>query len=136
MALSLHVGKKSFEIGTASFLKSFFSTIYIHLENKLWGSKFPMIMNEFYSGKLLPHLCGQAIVELEEIHKQLKNLSPEQIVWDFENLNDQPPWGNNISQAITSLANYFWTSDGKDLFIVLQNAFEEGLNTNEEIIIQ
>lgn len=136
MALSLQVGKLSFEIGNASFLKSFFSTIYIHLEEKRWGSRFPTIMNEFYSGRLEPTSCGKANDELQEIRRHFQDMPPERVVWNFENLDERPPWGDNISPVIASLANYFWTSDGNDLFAVLTHAFKEGQNKKKIVEIR
>ena len=44
--VSFRVGCMMYEIGTASFLHSFFSTVAYRLENNRWGSKFPVIMNE------------------------------------------------------------------------------------------
>ena len=46
------VGNISYEIGTASFLYSFFSTVAYRLEKGRWGSRFPIIMNELYQGQL------------------------------------------------------------------------------------
>lgn len=41
-----------FQIGSEDFLFSFFSTVAYNLENKKWGTKFPVIMNELYLGNL------------------------------------------------------------------------------------
>lgn len=50
--------------------------------------------------------------------------APDEIVWDIGNPGAMPPWGNNISTRISSLANYFVTSRGRDLFDVLFEAID------------
>jgi hypothetical protein len=80
--------------------------------------------------------CDKAIEEIMKIREMLKNFSPDQIVWDFEDLKAKPPWGDEISNSITSLSNYFCTSDGKDLFDVLLSAFREARRKKRKVIIQ
>jgi 2,3-bisphosphoglycerate-dependent phosphoglycerate mutase len=135
MSISIWVGNKRFEVGTASFLKAFFSTIYLRLEEGRWGSLFPVLMDEFYSGSLSAARCPAALAELGKVRNRLAEMPPSQVVWDFEDRTRQPPWGNNISKDITSLANYFVTSDGKDLITVLSEVFKEGAKANREVSI-
>jgi len=123
MSLAAFVGNESYEIGSGSFFKSFFSTIFVKLEEERWGSRFPVVMNEFYSGRLKYEQAKDALKELQAIQQMLSEYSPDQIVWDFEKREAVPPWGDNISPTITSLGNYFVTSDGKDLFFVLKRVF-------------
>ncbi|MDR4281828.1 hypothetical protein FO523_22550, partial [Bacillus subtilis KCTC 1028 = ATCC 6051a] len=47
----------------------------------------------------------------------------------------RPPWGDNISDEITDLSNYFVTSDGEDFINLLKNALEKGLKTKSEVLI-
>lgn len=54
----------------------------------------------------------------------MQHISPEKVVWDIEDLSKQPPWGNNISEEITDLSNYFVTSSGEDLIIMLKDALD------------
>ena len=54
-----------------------------------------------------------------EAREKLKNYSPYEVIWDIENIEEKPPWGNDISPSITNLSNYFITSTGRDLFEVL-----------------
>jgi hypothetical protein len=49
---------------------------------------------------------------------------PDQIVWNYENLSAQPPWGDKIATRIRDLSNYFVTSGGKDLIDLLVTTFE------------
>ncbi|MBE9175423.1 hypothetical protein IQ225_09140 [Synechocystis salina LEGE 06155] len=51
---------------------------------------------------------------------KLSKFSPDKVIWDIENLDIIPPWGNGISSDITDLLNYFVTSSGRDLIAVLR----------------
>jgi 2,3-bisphosphoglycerate-dependent phosphoglycerate mutase len=135
MGLSAWVGDKHFEIGSSPFFKSWFSTILTRLEQGRWGSEYPAIMNDFYTGRLSAAKATQALRELHAIRQRLRAFPPEDIVWDFENRAAQPPWGKKISPHITSLSNYFATSDGHDLVDVLEEAFEESIRAGKDVTI-
>lgn len=62
--------------------------------------------------------------KLEEICSLLQLISSEKVVWDIEDLSKKSPWGANISEEITDLSNYFVTSSGEDLIILLKHALD------------
>lgn len=134
--IGLNVGISWYEIGSEDFFNSFFSTICINLEKGQWGNKFPTIMKNFYSGTLEVSDLPRASKELRKIKKKLAKFSPDKIVWDVDDLNKMPPWGTDISEEITDLSNYFVTSDGEDLFKILEAAIEEAKESNEKIEIE
>lgn len=86
-------------------------------------------MNKLYHGKIETNKVDKAIKEMEMIKSELKNYPPSKVVWDIEDLSQQPPWGDEISEEITDLSNYFITSDGEDLIEVFMLA----LNKAKEI---
>ncbi len=135
MALVSTVGSNSFEIGSPSFLNAFFSTLFVLVENEDWGSRYPVIMNDLYSGYLDPTQVAEAHRELLSIRDELSQFSPSHLVWDHENRAARPLWGDDISPEITSLANYFVTSDGKDLIDVLFRAFGKSAELNVPVTI-
>jgi Immunity protein 70 len=135
MALVLRVGDKIFPVGAPSFLKAWFSTIATRVEKGAWGTQFPTIMRSLYAGVIPNAQAANALTELERIRLQLATLPPEQVVWDFEDPSARPPWGTEISSEITSLANYFVTSDGEDLIEVLHAALGESLRTGRDVAI-
>lgn len=136
MAVGFTVGFYWFQIGTGDFLHSFFSTVAFNLENKKWGSRFPIIMNKLYQGKLEVEDVDKAIEELKVIQEKLKAYGPEKVIWDIEDLSKQPPWGNEISKDITDLSNYFVTSDGEDFLSVFFRALVKAKENNTSIEIQ
>lgn len=134
--VSFRVGCMMYEIGTASFLHSFFSTVAYRLENNRWGSKFPVIMNELYQGKLSFENVPAAKEELTQIKKALTKLSPNKVIWDIEDLLKQPPWGDNISEEISSLGNYFITCDGRDFIEVFFMTLNAAIEIKKDVMIQ
>lgn len=119
MAVGFRVGSIVDEIGTQAFLHAFFSTISYHLEEHGWGSRFPEIMNELYQGQLDTTKADKVLADVSTIREELRRHTPDEVVWDIENLSARPPWGRNISPKITDLSNYFVTSTGRDVFDVL-----------------
>ena len=126
MAVGLKIDFLWYSIGHPDFLHSFFSTICVNLENLNWGSKFPILMKELYQGKLKYENIDSAIRELNEIELLFRKLGTDKAVWDIDNLKLTPPWGDNISPDIHNLSEYFWTSDGYNLFEIIREALEEG----------
>ncbi len=92
-------------------------------------------MKDFYDGELKNARITEALSELDVITEELKKLPPDKVIWDIEDISKQPPWGSNISTDITDLSNYFVTSDGEDLIRTIRDAFEMGLQINEDVHI-
>lgn len=137
MTVAIKVGSNTDEIGSPAFLHAFFSTISGNLEPDGWGSKFPAIMNKLYQGSISPLEVTAAIEELCSIQKELSELPPGKVIWDIKDKSRQPPWGKTIPKEITSLGNYFITTSGHDLVLVLLDALEDAMkNTKHVEIVQ
>lgn len=124
MGVGLVVGDEYAEFGDSSFVHCFFSTISHHLEPNGWGSMYPELMNELYQGEMSHEHAEKAINDVNKIQELLKSYPPSAVIWDIEDLKQLPPWGDNISDEITDLSNYFVTSDGEDVFDVLLESLE------------
>lgn len=133
MAIGIEVDNIWTEIGAGSFLHAFFSTLSHRLEPDGWGSRFPTLMNELYQGRLPSGSAKIALTELQTAKQELKKFSPSQVIWDIENLDARPPWGDNISSDITDLSNYFVTSAGRDLFGVLEESLTWSAKKGKDI---
>lgn len=136
MSIGIKVDFLWFSIGTGDFFHSFFSTICVNLEGNKWGGKFPVIMKDLYAGELKVDKLEVAQLELAEIKKLLAQFPPSKIVWDVENLQKIPPWGDNISKDIKTLADYFVTDDGKNLIDVIDEALKEAISEQVDLIIE
>lgn len=135
MSVGVKVGSITDEIGTSEFFHAFFSTVSSNLESEGWASRFPILLGKLYQGNLDASLAKSAISELRLVQSELVAFKPEKVVWDIENPNKQPPWSSNISPEITSLANYFVTSRGRDLISTLIEALEDAASNNKPVAI-
>lgn len=77
-----------------------------------------------------------AFHELAEVEQQLAAHPPDSVVWNHERPDLRPPWGDNIAPHITSLANYFWTSDGRPLLTVLRTALKAAEQRQEDVLVR
>ena len=100
------------------------------------GEALPTIMNELYQGTLDKDNVETAIEELKKIQLELQAFSPDKLVWDIDDLSNQPPWGKNISNDITNLSNYFVTSDGEDFITIFFNALEKAKKMQMDLTIE
>jgi hypothetical protein len=121
--------KESFNlytIGSADFFNAFFSTISYQLENKIVGSRFPIIMKELYMGKLYHNKIQDAISEIHIIKKEFSTMPSDKLIWDFEDLTKLPP--KIYLNSEKTLLNLFITVNGDNLIEllieVLRNAYK------------
>lgn len=124
-----------YQIGSADFLHSFFSTVAYRLEDGKWGQHYPYIMNQLYHGELCIENVHDAILELQDIQKRFTELTPNKVIWDIDDLSKQPPWGTNISTQISNLSNYYITSDGEDFITQFEHALQKAKEMNQSIKI-
>lgn len=136
MAVGFKVKFFWYQIGSGDFLHSFFSTVCCNLEGKKWGSRFPHIMNKLYSGELAFEDIDSALSELTCIRTELENIAIDKVVWDIDDLTKKVPWGDNISDSLTNLGNYFVTSDGDDFITVFSNALEKAKKLNSSVKLE
>ncbi len=122
MAVEVRVRSNVWPIGTSDFFHAFFSTVSARLETEGWGTRFPAVLGELYRGGLSSEAAARALTELEQIRVELRRFPTSGVVWDAADRSRRPPWGDEISDEITDLSNYFVTADGRDLFEVLGEA--------------
>lgn len=135
MAVGFKIDFLWYQIGNGDFLHSFFSTICYHLEAGRWGSRYPYLMNKLYQGSLEWEDVNFAREELISVKSGLSKLEPSKVIWDIDDLSKRPPWGDDISKEITSLSNYFVTSDGRDLISIIFTVFNEAETEKHKIEI-
>ena len=136
MAVAVTVGSITDELGAPSFVHAFFSTVSAYCEPTGWGRRFPHLMNELYQGRLPYGSALLALAELQQAKAILSNLPPTAVVWDIENRQAKPPWGDNIASQITSLGNYFVSSTGRDMFQILEDALVASAEEQRDAVLQ
>jgi len=135
MSIGIKLGSIIDELGSPDFFNSFFSTIVGLLENNVRGSRYPIISLEFYKGHIPIEKLEQAVIELKSIQHELSKFPPNAVIWDIEDLSLNPPWEDNISKEITSMANYFVSSGGRDLFALIFEVFSYAIETKRPVHI-
>jgi len=114
-SIAFRPGDTITDIGFDIVLHSLLSTVALHLEGGNWGERFPLIMLKLYQGKLDADDAAAALRELQDMQAGLASLSPDQVVWDINDLQRQPPWGKAINPGTTSMANYHATVESTSL---------------------
>ena len=82
MSVGFNVKFYWYQIGSADFLHAFFSTVAFNLEDSNWGSRFPVLMNELYQGKVSVDKLDDALSELKTIQSELQALPVDKVVWE------------------------------------------------------
>ncbi len=135
MTIGLRVGQITDELGSSEFVHAFFSTISGNCEES-WGAAYPHLMKELYQGRLNAENAGVALTELQDALEKLNQLPVSNLIWDINNKEATPPWGDQIAPSITSLGDYFVTSVGRDMFTVLAEALEDATSNGKDAYIE
>lgn len=115
MTIAFRQGAVLTIIGPGGLLHALCSTIAVKLENGVWGSRFPLILNALYQGELAPQHARAAMQEAQAIKRELAALAPSEVVWDIEKPGAAPPWGDDVGAHVSNMAHYFVTSTGRNL---------------------
>ncbi len=100
------------------------------------AAAFPQLMNELYQGVLPVKHLAAGTEELSQIKQELAQFAPDQVIWDIDDRSLTPPWGDNISDDITDLSNYFVTIEGEDFLSVFTAALDKAQQRNASLKIQ
>lgn len=125
-----------YEVGTGDYLHSFFSTIAYRLEGKSWGSKYPHLMNDLYYEEVDWKDIEKLAEELDDVEARLRSFPPEDVIWDFENPAQRPPWGDEISEQAANLAKYFANAAGETFFDILREAMKCSVQEKAALRVQ
>ena len=135
MSVGIKVGSIYDEIGSGSFLNCLFSTVTVLLERGVRGAAYPVFSKQFYAGSVPAVEAEKLLDELRHIRAAFQAYAPSQVVWDMGDRTARPPWGDNIAPTITSLANYFVSSTGRDVFDLLEEAVMDARDSHTDIHI-
>jgi hypothetical protein len=124
MTIGMEVHGITTELGPGSLLHGLLSTASHHLEPGGWGTRFPVIMNKFYQGRLAADDADEALQELASIRAGLEHVPPFGVIWDIENPSEPPPWGKDVAAHVRNMASYFVTSGGENFLDVIVETVE------------
>ncbi|MDN5104868.1 Imm70 family immunity protein [Aliarcobacter butzleri] len=117
------------EFGYSETLYSWFSTICYRLENSKWGSRFPVVMNNFYYDEK----NGVKFEDLEKFKNELKTikdefskLSVKDAIWSFEeNIYNVPNNKPNLNYNADNLSNFYVNIRMKSIYDVFDILIED-----------
>lgn len=125
-----------FPLGTADLVSSFFYTIAWRLEQKRWGSRFPVIMGELYEGILPYERLKQASSEMELIQEEMQYLPPSSGIWIYEIRSDPPPRDFGENKDATDLSEVFMTSIGRNMLSEFKTAIRVAMQYKEPVKLE
>lgn len=109
--------RATINLGREDLVQSLFANIAFHLENDKWGSKYPVIMNKFYKGKLEAKEIRQAIKEMKEIKNKLTEIHVKDMMWCFDEFVIPTPFADDLEDM--SLSEYFINVKGNMIIDVI-----------------
>lgn len=79
--------------------------------------------------------CLEAARQFNLIRDELAKHTPDEAVYDIDDLSKEAPWKENISPIITSCANYFTTADGNDLLAEIVKILSYSGYTGKNVLV-
>lgn len=133
MVISSSDKKRSVYIGTSDILHSLYSTIRVRLD--YFKSKVSLAFNFLELGECDFAIAVETARQFNLIRDELSKFNPQQAVYDYRDLSKKAPWEGKISPVITSCANFYTTSDGKDLLFEIVSILCYGYYSASNIAI-
>ncbi len=103
---------KTVDIGTQDFFFSLYSTIKVRLKRL---DDIETAIHFFDTGICSSYDALECARQINLIRDRLSQIPPEDAVYDLNDITKKAPWADNISPTVTSCANLFTTTDGRDL---------------------
>jgi hypothetical protein len=108
-------------LGAPLAVEGLFATITYRLEPGGRGSRFPLVMNRLYAGRLDPKDAPAALTELAQIEAGLLALTPNHVVWSLTDLRRRDDRNMPVNHAAGNVRDYFVTADGRPIVDALRD---------------
>lgn len=119
-----HSTTDAFWLDSGEHFRSFFSTIWNRLENRKWGSRFPVTMNKLFYGKADASDMDAFAAELKAIQEGFRQLPVYELTWNYEKPDACPPDGMQFDAPVHTCEDFFRHCNGLDLFRKLWECME------------
>lgn len=113
MRISCSDCRETIDIGSYAIFHSLYSTIKVNLQQQI--DTICLAVQFLETGKCDANLALETARQFNLIRDALSQFPPHRAVYDCDNPHQVVPWAEKISPVITSCANYYTTSDGRDL---------------------
>lgn len=105
--------KRFIDVGSDIIWDALVSTVSVRLD--YYREQIPLAMQFLLTKQCAAKNALATAVQFNLIRDELSKFKPEEVLFDRYDHSIKAPWGDQISEVITSLAHYFITADGKDL---------------------
>ncbi len=123
------------DLAPAQVIEALFASISYRLEPEGTATRFPILMDSLYAGRLDSKDAPAALLELGHIEAGLKALPPERAVWSFTDLRRIDDSEQPVNHAATNLYEYFISSDGQPLVAHLRRAAEDSMLAKRDLTL-
>ncbi len=113
---------KNSEIKVREILHALFSTVSHNLEPNGWGTRFPILFNQIYLGKLYPTNTREALKEIQVVRHELKSVSTANIIWCIQNPEKGVPSSYRYNKQTKTSADWFLTTTGRDFLLEIEDS--------------
>ena len=103
MTIAFRLPGMYMEIGPGKLFHAFCSTIAVHLEDGLWGTRFPVLQQRLYDGRVVAEDARMLMLELDAIRSGLRKFPPDKVVWRNED-GTTPEWVMKAGPHVTDLS--------------------------------
>ncbi len=107
--------KKMVDVGTGSIWYSIYSTVEVAFSEEA-KNKIPLALGFLKTGDCPAEKIAETGKQILLVQSVFSEIAPEKAIYDLHKPDVAPPWFGNIAASVTSCANLYTTSDGKDLF--------------------
>ena len=127
----LTVGKQSRTLAPERVVEALFTTIGCRLEPHGQGTRFPAVMDDLYSGYLVPNRAPFAQRELLEIEAALRQVAVSEVVWSLADLRRGPDADEPVNHRAANAFEYFVDVDGIPLITRLRESVQQCLGSTQ-----
>jgi hypothetical protein len=124
MTVGLFIDNVLYDLGPPDIVHAVFSTIGANLEETGWGTRYPRLLRDLYSGELNARDAQAALAELRNIREELKGRSPHFAIWDFRKIKQHVPDVPQVWKKAPNLSEFFRTTTGRSFLEVLEELLE------------
>lgn len=113
MVITTSNEKRFVDVGSESIWKSVLSTAEIRLDHM--QKEIPLALKFMNTGACHYRDAFETARQFNLLRDAFSQIPPNEAVYDKDRRELKAPWESNLSGIITSCANLYTTSDGKDL---------------------
>jgi len=114
-------------------VEALFATISYRLEPGGRGTRFPIVMNSLFAGRLDSRDAGAALIEIGHIEAGLRELTIDRVVWSLTDLRRFDDSSLPVNHSAASVYEYFAAEDGRPLLAHIRESIERSMSIGKGV---